>query len=46
MPPLKSVIPAEDGDDSDDDDEVEVGGMVSNFRDPLTKAWLEDPVTS
>ncbi|KIM20242.1 hypothetical protein M408DRAFT_145661 [Serendipita vermifera MAFF 305830] len=46
MPPLKSMIPAEEGDDSDDDDDVEVGGMVVTFRDPITKGWLEDPVTS
>jgi E3 SUMO-protein ligase NSE2 len=40
------LLSAEDGDESDDDDDVEVGGMIITLRDPLTKAWLEDPVTS
>lgn len=36
----------EDGDDSDEDDDMEVGGMTQNFRDPLTRGWLDKPVTS
>ncbi|PVF99538.1 hypothetical protein CPB86DRAFT_756692 [Serendipita vermifera] len=45
MPPLTSFIPKEDGDASDDED-VEVGGMTVSFRDPLTRAWLDHPMTS
>ncbi|KAG8818893.1 hypothetical protein FRC17_010667 [Serendipita sp. 399] len=46
MPPLSSMIPKEDGDEDDSDDEVEVGGMAKSYRDPLTRAWLENPMKS
>lgn len=38
---------AEDGDDSDeDDDDLYVGGVVQDLKCPLTLTWLEKPVTS
>ncbi|KAG8752550.1 hypothetical protein FRC14_006946 [Serendipita sp. 396] len=46
MPPLNSMIPKEDGDETDSDDEVEVGGMAKSYKDPLTRAWLEEPMKS
>lgn len=36
----------EDGDADDSDDDVEMGGLVQDYRDPLTRGWLEDPMTS
>lgn len=36
----------EDGDDSDDDDEVEMGGVTQDYKCPLTLTPLVDPVTS
>lgn len=38
---------AEDGDDSDeDDDDLYVGGVVQDLKCPLTLTWLDKPVTS
>ncbi|WFD20369.1 hypothetical protein MCAP1_002613 [Malassezia caprae] len=45
MPPLTDMIPAEPGDEADDD-ELVVGGTVQQFRCPLTALLLEDPVVS
>lgn len=45
MPPLTDLIPAEDGDEDDSDDEFVVGGATQNFRCPLTTNLLEDPLT-
>ncbi|PPR05373.1 hypothetical protein CVT24_007987 [Panaeolus cyanescens] len=46
MPPLTEFIFKEDGDDSDSDDELEIGGVVQNFTCPLTLVPLTNPVTS
>lgn len=46
MPPVADLIPAEEGDDSDDDDDVQVGGVTQDYRCPLTLKLLEDPLTS
>ncbi|EKM49518.1 uncharacterized protein PHACADRAFT_265043 [Phanerochaete carnosa HHB-10118-sp] len=46
MPPVADFIPAEEGDDSDDDDDVQVGGVTQDYRCPLTLKLLEDPLTS
>ncbi|WFD24103.1 hypothetical protein MEQU1_002800 [Malassezia equina] len=45
MPPLTDMIPAEPGDEADDEDLV-VGGTVQQFRCPLTALLLDDPVIS
>jgi hypothetical protein len=36
----------ENGDADNSDDDVEMGGLVQDYRDPLTRGWLEDPMTS
>ncbi|SPO21389.1 related to MMS21 - SUMO ligase and component of the SMC5-SMC6 complex [Ustilago trichophora] len=46
MPPVRDLIPAEDGDQDDSDDELQMGGATQNFRCPLTTNILEDPITN
>ncbi|KAG6830696.1 hypothetical protein H0H92_015172 [Tricholoma furcatifolium] len=46
IPPITEFIPKEPGDDSDDDDELEMGGVSQNYNCPITLTLLEDPVTS
>ncbi|KZT23387.1 hypothetical protein NEOLEDRAFT_1096035 [Neolentinus lepideus HHB14362 ss-1] len=46
MPPINDFIPREDGDDSDDDDEIEVGGMTQDYKCPLTLTILVNPLTA
>ncbi|KAF8964213.1 hypothetical protein BDZ97DRAFT_1904521 [Flammula alnicola] len=46
MPPLTEFIPEVYGDDSDDDDEVEMGGATQNYNCPITLTPLVNPVTS
>lgn len=46
MPTMKDLIPAEDGDENDEeDDDFTMGGETQNFRCPLTANVLEDPLT-
>lgn len=45
MPPVRDLIPAEDGDEDDSDDEIVAGGQTQNFRCPLSANLLEDPLT-
>jgi SUMO ligase MMS21 Smc5/6 complex component len=37
---------SEPGDDSDDDDEIEVGGVTQDYKCPITLTPLQDPLTS
>ncbi|KAL9940895.1 hypothetical protein V8E36_000383 [Tilletia maclaganii] len=47
MPSLNEVIPAEPGDEAEDEvEDFEQGTVAQNFKCPLTTATLEDPVTS
>ncbi|KAJ1029951.1 hypothetical protein NDA16_000864 [Ustilago loliicola] len=46
MPPVRDLIPAEDGEEEDSDDDLEIGGVSQNFRCPLTTNLLEDPLTN
>ncbi|PFH53946.1 hypothetical protein AMATHDRAFT_72968 [Amanita thiersii Skay4041] len=47
IPPIKQLIPKENGDESDDDDDdLEVGGTTQDYKCPLSLRPLEDPVTS
>lgn len=39
-------MPPEPGDDSDDDDDLEMGAVTQDFKCPLTLRPLENPVTS
>jgi E3 SUMO-protein ligase NSE2 len=45
---LESLIKflAEEGDVSDDEDDIMVGGVVQDFKCPLTLTMLTDPLTS
>ena len=40
------IFVTEDGDDSDEDDDLEIGGVTQNFNCPLTLTPLVNPVTS
>ncbi|OCH86400.1 hypothetical protein OBBRIDRAFT_738066 [Obba rivulosa] len=46
MPPVTDFLPREEGDDSDDDEDVVVGGVTQDFKCPLTLTLLQDPMTS
>ncbi|CDS02155.1 hypothetical protein [Sporisorium scitamineum] len=48
MPPVKDLIPAEPGDEdaSEDDDDIQTGGVVQNFRCPLGTDIMEDPLSN
>ncbi|KAF8917051.1 hypothetical protein CPB85DRAFT_1431664 [Mucidula mucida] len=46
MPPMTELIPKENGDDSEDDDEIEIGGVTQDYKCPITLCIIEDPVTS
>jgi len=46
MPPMTTFIEKEPGDVSDDDDEIEVGGVTQDYRCPLTLTPLQNPLTS
>ncbi|KIL67837.1 hypothetical protein M378DRAFT_122007 [Amanita muscaria Koide BX008] len=46
MPPITELIPREDGDDSEDEDDLEVGGATQVYKCPLTLTALVDPLTS
>ncbi|KAG8916157.1 hypothetical protein FRC02_004147 [Tulasnella sp. 418] len=46
MPPVKGQIPAEDGDDESDDDDVEIGGATHSYICPISLKPFVTPVTS
>ncbi|KAJ6557375.1 hypothetical protein DFH09DRAFT_1262322 [Mycena vulgaris] len=46
MPPITDFIPREDGDESDDDDDVIMGGVTQEYKCPLMMTLLKDPLTS
>ncbi|KAI1789617.1 zinc-finger of the MIZ type in Nse subunit-domain-containing protein [Ganoderma leucocontextum] len=46
MPPLTDLIPREEGDDSDDEDDVQIGGVTQDYKCPLSLTHLVDPLTS
>ncbi|CAL1713130.1 unnamed protein product [Somion occarium] len=46
MPPVTEFLPREAGDDSDDDDDIQVGGVTQDYKCPLTLTILVDPLTS
>ncbi|KAF8895410.1 hypothetical protein BD779DRAFT_1499346 [Infundibulicybe gibba] len=46
MPPITDFIPKENGDNSDDDDDLEIGGVTQNYLCPITLTPLVNPVTS
>ncbi|KAI0754969.1 hypothetical protein C8Q80DRAFT_1142113 [Daedaleopsis nitida] len=46
MPPVVDLIPREDGDVSDDEDDLQVGGVTQDYKCPLSLTHLVDPLTS
>ena len=42
---LFTLLPSEDA-DSDNDSEIEVGGMTQDYKCPFTLELLTDPLTS
>ncbi|KAF8574989.1 hypothetical protein K439DRAFT_1398662 [Ramaria rubella] len=45
-PPMRDLISREDGDDSDGDSDIEVGGMTQDYKCPITLRPLTNPLTS
>lgn len=43
---LNSDFVPEDGDMSDEDEDIEVGGVTQDFKCPLTMTVLDNPMTS
>jgi len=43
---MTTFIVKEPGDSSDDDDDIEVGGVTQDYKCPLTLTPLQDPLTS
>ncbi|KZS90497.1 hypothetical protein SISNIDRAFT_488374 [Sistotremastrum niveocremeum HHB9708] len=46
MPPITAFLPREDGDEEDDEDEIEIGGVTQDYKCPLTLTLLVEPMTS
>jgi len=46
IPPISEFISREDGDDSDDEDELEMGGVTQSYTCPITLTPLVAPMTS
>ncbi|KAJ7254360.1 hypothetical protein B0H12DRAFT_559458 [Mycena haematopus] len=46
MPPMTDFIPREPGDESDDEDEIVMGGVTQEYKCPLSLTPLKDPMTS
>lgn len=44
VPNMKRLIPREAGDPESDDEDIEMHEGVEEMRDPLSKAWLEEPM--
>lgn len=39
-------ISAEDGDESDDDDDIQVGGVTQDYKCPISLTMFVNPMTS
>ncbi|KAJ7935533.1 hypothetical protein B0H13DRAFT_2246735 [Mycena leptocephala] len=46
MPPITDFIPRESGDESDDDDDIVMGGVTQEYKCPLMMTILKNPLTS
>ncbi|KAG9315911.1 zinc-finger of the MIZ type in Nse subunit-domain-containing protein [Chiua virens] len=46
IPPIGDLVPREDGDPSDDEDELEIGGVTQDYKCPITLVVFENPMTS
>ncbi|CUA75444.1 E3 SUMO-protein ligase nse2 [Rhizoctonia solani] len=45
-PTVNTILPREEGDPEDSDDEMEVGGVTQDYKCPLTLQIYDDPLTS
>ncbi|KIK86881.1 hypothetical protein PAXRUDRAFT_152549 [Paxillus rubicundulus Ve08.2h10] len=47
IPPINDLVPrAEEGDVSDEDDDLEIGGVTQDYKCPITLMTLDNPMTS
>lgn len=46
IPPINDFIPREEGDESDDEDDLEIGGVTQDFKCPITLTMLVNPLKS
>lgn len=46
MPPVSEFFEREIGDDSDEDEDIVVGGVTQDYRCPLSLTIMVDPITS
>ncbi|KAL4073236.1 hypothetical protein V8B97DRAFT_203425 [Scleroderma yunnanense] len=46
IPPINEFIPREDGDASDDEADLEIGGVTQDYKCPITLTTLVNPMTS
>ncbi|KAG1848742.1 hypothetical protein DFJ58DRAFT_795939 [Suillus subalutaceus] len=46
IPPINDFIPREEGDESDDEDDLEIGGVTQDFKCPITLTMLVNPMKS
>ncbi|KAF9220964.1 hypothetical protein BS17DRAFT_786274 [Gyrodon lividus] len=46
IPPINDLVLREKGDVSDDDDDLEIGGVTQDYKCPITLVILENPMTS
>lgn len=44
VPNVKTFLHREEGDSESDDEDIEVGAVAQNYKDPITFTWLEKPV--
>ncbi|KIJ17689.1 hypothetical protein PAXINDRAFT_111190 [Paxillus involutus ATCC 200175] len=46
IPPINDLVPREEGDVSDDEDDLEIGGVTQDYKCPITLMILDNPMTS
>ncbi|KAI0086535.1 hypothetical protein BDY19DRAFT_894649 [Irpex rosettiformis] len=46
MPPVSEFLDREEGDDSDEDDDIVMGGVTQDYKCPLSLTIMVDPLTS
>lgn len=46
MPPVSEFFEREDGDDSDEDEDIVMGGVTQDYKCPLSLTIMVDPLTS
>ncbi|KAH7885351.1 hypothetical protein F5I97DRAFT_1884716 [Phlebopus sp. FC_14] len=46
IPPINDLVPREDDDVSEEEDDLEIGGVTQDYKCPITLVTLTNPVTS